>query len=105
MIVANVLLRKWVVEAFHEVDPTGTLDTDEVRMLISRAHPAREPTMNQIAMVLSRHPDVERVGYVDDYIGVRRLRAATWRLRSEHRGTAETGDDGGDNAGGSLLKH
>ena len=102
---ANVLLRKWIVEAFHAVDPTGTLDTDEVRMLISRAHPAREPTMNQIAMVLSRHPDVERVGYVDDYIGVRRLRAATWRLRSEHRGTAETGDDGGDNAGGALLKH
>jgi len=103
--VANVLLRRWIVEAFHEVDPEGTLDTDEVRMLISRAHPAREPTMNQIAMVLSRHPDVERVGYVDDYIGVRRLRAATWRLRSKHGGTAETGDDRGDDAGGSLLKH
>jgi len=103
--VANVLLRRWIVEAFHEVDPRGTLDTDEVRMIISRAHPAREPTINQIAMVLSRHPDVERVGYVDDYIGVRRLRAATWRLRSEHGGTAEAGDDGGDDAGGSLLEH
>ena len=102
---ANVLLRRWIVEAFHAVDPEGTLDTDEVRMLISRAHPAREPTMNQIAMVLSRHPDVERVGYVDDYVGVRRLRAATWRLRSEHRGTAEAGDDGGDDASGTLLEH
>jgi len=105
MTVARTLLRKWVVEAFHQVDPTGTLDTDEVRMLISRAHPAREPTMNQIAMVLSRHPDVERVGYVDDYIGVRRLRAATWRLRSKHGGTAKAGDDGGDDAGGALLEH
>ena len=103
--VANVLLRRWIVEAFHEVDPRGTLDTDEVRMIISRAHPAREPTINQIAMVLSRHPDVERVGYVDDYIGVRRLRAATWRLRSEHGGTAEAGDDRGDNSSGSLLEH
>lgn len=102
---ANALLRKWIVDAFNAVDPTGTLDTDQVRILISRAHPAREPTMNQIAMVLSRHPDVERVGYVDDYIGVRRLRAATWRLRSKHRGTAEAGDDRGDNSSGSLLEH
>ena len=102
---ARTLLRKWVVEAFHEVDPNGTLDTDEVRMIIHRAHPLRAPSMYQVASVLGKHPDVERVGYVDDFIGVRRLRAATWRLRSKHGGTAEAGDDGGDDASGALLEH
>lgn len=78
---ARTLLRKWIVDAFHEVNPTGTLDTDEVLQIVQRAHPLRAPSMNQIAMVLSRHPDVERVGYVDSYTNVRRIRAATWQLK------------------------
>lgn len=101
----NKQLRRWIVEAFHMMNPEGSLDTDEIRMIISREHPARMPTTTQLSCVLSRHPDVERVGYVDNYIGVRRLRAATWRLRSKHGRTAKAGDDRGDNSSGSLLEH
>jgi hypothetical protein len=100
----NAHLRKWIVDAFYAAGST-TLNTLQIMDLVSRAHPRQTPLMNQLSNVLVRHQEIERVGYVDAGCDGRRLRAVTWRLRSKHRGTAEASDDGGDDAGGSLLKH
>jgi len=100
----NAHLRKWVVDAFHAAN-SPILDTHEIMAFVRRAHPRQTPLMNQLSNVLVRHQEIERVGYVDATLIGGRIRAATWRLCSKHRGTAEAGDDGGDDAGGSLLKH